>query len=1004
MVFRLGKLGWYLLAFIDHQPFGFKRMAMKTMFAFSWHNRFLVYGWLIAGALTIPSLSAQSTAPRISGDISNSERTTLTGSLHPLAQAQFDAGRLPAATKLTGIGIFFSRSEAQEADLQALIAAQQDPASPLYHQWLTPDEFAARFGMADADLNKVKTWLAGQGFSIDSVARSRNMIRFSGTVNQVEHAFSTEMHYYNVEGKKHIAPATELSIPSALAPVVQGIRNLDDFRPRPMHVAPAHPDYTSSQSGSVHFAPGDIRVAYNIPSSYTGIGQSIAIMGQSAIAVSDIENFQNASGLAVKDPTQVLVPTTGSSVINPVGLGDEAESDIDLEWSGGIATGANIIFVYTGGSLNNNGVFDSIIYAVDEDIAPIISISYGACEPVEGGLSGVAAIESALLQAQSQGQTVIASSGDTGSTGCFISNPVAAGDPPLSTQEELAVSYPASSAYVTAAGGTETTAAEDVTTTPPGYWGPAINSSIDKITSALQWIPEVAWNDDSSANGLSSSGGGASVLFSKPAWQTGVAGIPADGKRDVPDIALYSSPDYPGYLFCSSDPSNGITGSCANGFRDANNTFLTIAGGTSFAAPVFAGMVALINQARDYTEGQGLINGELYTLASSGTTYASAFHDVTSGNNDCTAGATYCGSTAGYSAGTCYDEVTGLGSVNLANLILDWPQNSAASASLIATSTTVSASSSVPAVNATDTFTITVAAASGSATPSGNLTLSIDGGTTAYSNSGTTATVALVASGTAGIATATYQTSFSTVGMHQIIVEFPGSATFASSTGVVQVNVAGSSSGTGSFTFSSSPSTLAVTQGSSGTETITVTPSGGYKGTVLMTYNTSNNAVLTNLCVIASTVVGGYAEVAVTGTSAVQTTLTIDTKPADCGLAQPGSGNALHVLHPIHSAANKGASPVHRDPTPWTVTFAGLLLAGFLGRRSRKFHTMTGVIALLALGLAISACGGGSTSSTTGTTGIVPDPAKGSYTITIYGQDSATSTITGQTTFNLTIQ
>ncbi|MGA2277679.1 MAG: protease pro-enzyme activation domain-containing protein, partial [Terracidiphilus sp.] len=118
-------------------------------------------------------LGAQS-APRINSEVTNSGRATLKGSLHPLAQAQFDAGRMPAATKLTGISIFFSRSAEQEADLDALIAAQQDPASPLYHQWLTPDQFAARFGMADADLNTVKSWLTAQGFSIDSVARSRN--------------------------------------------------------------------------------------------------------------------------------------------------------------------------------------------------------------------------------------------------------------------------------------------------------------------------------------------------------------------------------------------------------------------------------------------------------------------------------------------------------------------------------------------------------------------------------------------------------------------------------------------------------------------------------------------------------------------------------------------------------------------------------------------------------------------------------------------------------------
>ena len=207
---------------------------MKTIFALSRHKRFGFCGWLAACAMTASLLGAQSVAPRISSEINDSEQATLRGSLHPMAQAQFDAGRMPSSTKLTGISIVFNRTEEQEADLQALITAQQDPSSPLYHQWLTPDQFAARFGMADADLNKVKSWLEQQGFSIDSVARSKNMIRFSGTARQVEQAFSTQMRYYKASDKQHFAPSTELSVPAALSSVVLAVRNLDDFRPKPM--------------------------------------------------------------------------------------------------------------------------------------------------------------------------------------------------------------------------------------------------------------------------------------------------------------------------------------------------------------------------------------------------------------------------------------------------------------------------------------------------------------------------------------------------------------------------------------------------------------------------------------------------------------------------------------------------------------------------------------------------------------------------------------------------
>jgi subtilase family serine protease len=957
-------------------------------------------------------LGAQSVAPRITSEITNSEQAALHGSLHPMAQAQFDAGRVPAATKLQGISIFFSRSEEQEADLQALIADQQDPASPLYHQWLNPDQFAARFGLADADLDKVKNWLQQQGFSVDSVARSRNSIRFSGTVGQVERAFSTQMHYYNVEGKQHFAPSTELSVPAALAPVVLAVRNLNDFRLKHMHIAPARPDFTSSLSGAVHFAPGDIKVAYNIPSNYTGAGQSIAIMGQSAIVTSDIENFQSAASLSINPPTLVLVPDSGTSTIYS---GDEGESDLDLEWSGAIAPGANIIFVYTGSNTNAD-VTDSIQYAVDEDIAPIISVSYGACEE---GLSSP--FEATGQQAIAQGQTIVASSGDSGSTACYgdygnTGNPNTA-TAPVAADEVLAVNYPASSAYVTAVGGTEITSANDATGT--GYWAPA-NSS-DVLTSALQWIPEVAWNDDSASLGseygwtaaLSSTGGGVSTLVTRPSWQAGTIGgvsIPAGSYRLVPDISLYSSPEYPGYLYCTSDTSSWNNtnyplqqSSCTSGFRDAQTGELTIAGGTSFAAPIFAGMVALINQAKGYTGGQGLINPTLYTLAANSSTYTSAFHDVTQGSsagtagvgNECTAGSSYC-SSAGeseYPTAAGYDEATGLGSVNLANLIAAWPANAAP---LIGTTTKITATSSTPSVNTSDTFTITVVAASGSATPSGSVTLQIDGGGSSSYGTGSTTTVPLVASGVAGTATAAYQTSFSTAGTHQIIAQYlkyPGNATFANSAGAVQVNVGGTTSGSGSFTLSPSPSTLTVSQGNSGTETLTITPSGGYTGTVLLAFDTSDDNALGNLCYeFTTTLSNGDGSVAVTGTSAVTTQLSLDTNAADCADARPSTGaTPFHRLGRVKAASSKGA-----NPAPLGVALAGLLLAGFLGRRARKFHTMAGVIALLALALAVSACGGGSSGPS--------DPSKGTYTVTVFGQDSSSATITGQTSFTFTIQ
>jgi hypothetical protein len=511
----------------------------------------------------------------------------------------------------------------------------------------------------------------------------------------------------------------------------------------------------------------------------------------------------------------------------------------------------------------------------------------------------------------------------------------------------------------------------------------------------------VAWNDDISSCGtdncLSASGGGASTLFTKPSWQTGVPGIPSDGKRDVPDIALYSSPNYPGYLFCSSDEtdwSQGQVASCNSGFRDSATGDLTVAGGTSFAAPIFAGMVAIINQKANYVSGQGLINPSLYKLAANSATYASAFHDITSGNNDCTAGSTYCSSTAGFSAGTGYDQVTGLGSIDLGNLTTAWSTNTGASASLVGTTTMVSATNATPLVNTADTFTITVSSDTGSTIPTGTLTLVIDGGPSLGGPANATAT--LQSNGTA-----TYSATFTTAGTHQVLAQYPGDSTHAASTGVSQVTIGGTSSGKGSITLAASPATLDVTQGNSGTETLTVTPAGGYTGTVLLNFDfgTSGDNTLANLCYnFASTDSNGDGTVTVTGTAAASTQLIFDTNASDCASAAPRTigGQPLHRLHKTNSAANHGTN--RTNPAPMAVAFAGLLLVGFMGRYSRKFSALAGLVALVAIGLTVSACGGGSSNTT------VPNPPKGTYTATVTGQDSVTATITGTTTFTFVIQ
>jgi subtilase family serine protease len=668
----------------------------------------------LLGSALMAGVPAFAQAPaRIVAEINANAAVTLPGTANPGTQSAEDLGRMAPATPIDGMTMYFQPTAEQQAELDALVKAQQTPGSPEYHQWLTPAEYATLFGLSNSDIAKVEAWLQSQGFTVERVGTSRNSISFSGAAAQVEAAFHTEMHEYQTEGEKHFSNATDLSIPSALAGVVRSVRNLNDFRPTPQLRIHTSPAFTQASTQDHYLTPADVATIYDITPAYNsgdnGAGVTIAVVGQSAVNTADIENFQKANGFTVKAPTITLVPGSGTSAVSS---GDESESDLDLEYSGAIGRGATINFVYVGNNTNYS-VFDSLQYAVDNNLGSIVSMSYGTCE-TQLSASDFSTLEGIMKQGASQGQSIIAAAGDDGSTSCYGTKGMTTAD-----QEALAVNYPASSAYVTGVGGTEFPAA-DVTAANTTYWQSASGS--DVLSSALSYIPEQVWNDDSAAVGkqygaqyaLSAGGGGVSTTIARPSWQTDVTGIASGNFRLVPDLSLDSSADNAGYLYCTSDTSawdSGQKASCNSGFYDSSTHDLTIAGGTSFAAPIFAGMLSIINQ-KTSSSGQGVAASKLYSLASDSTTYASAFHDITSGGNQCTAGASYC-SSAGeskYAAGTGYDEASGLGSVDFNNLMNAWAGTTTGtggggptgSFKLTATGVTVSAGNS-----ATSTVTIT---------------------------------------------------------------------------------------------------------------------------------------------------------------------------------------------------------------------------------------------------------------------------------------------------------
>jgi hypothetical protein len=694
----------------------------------------------------MPAVQAQQ--DRISGPIDASRSVVLDSKVAPLKLAQRgDEGPVEPSRQLPWITLTFKRTAAQEDALTRLLAEQQDSSSPNYHKWLSSEQFADSFGLSRNDIDKIAAWLRGQGFNIAYVARDRDFIAVSGTAEQVRNAFHTEIHRYTIGGEAHIMNATAPSVPAALGNMVLEIRGLNDLRPKSGLVRGKHTSQGADRpnetlSGGHSLVPDDIATIYDITPLYNhginGSGQNIVVVGQSNINLSDMAGFRASYGLPGGDPQVVLCCTPDPGFTDAQG-----EADLDLEWISAVARNASITFVYSYSA-------DSAVgYAIDNSDTykeSVISESFGLCEQVaSSGGANPSGYESAARTANAKGITWVASTGDSGAAACDSDN----GDV---ASQGLAVQLPSSIPEVTAVGGTEFNEGSGT------YWS-GTNSATD--ASALSYIPEIGWNDTPIGTHLASGGGGVSTFYSKPAWQTG-PGVPNDGMRDLPDVAMDASADHDGYWFYTPDPSTGVS------------SLVCCIGGTSAAAPVMAGIVALLNQslAASGKPSAGNINPNLYSLA---YTSSNIFHDITSGNNmvPCTAGSPNCvGGTEGYSAGVGFDLVTGLGSVDVYNLVQGW-----GGGSLRTSQTVVSANPLSIMTNGSTQVTATVSRTSGSGTPTGSVSFAVG------SNSLGTA----VLSGSTASLTV-YGSALST-GSNLIVGTYSGDANFSGSSGSVSVTV-----------------------------------------------------------------------------------------------------------------------------------------------------------------------------------------------------------------------
>ena len=975
-----------------------------------------VFAGLSGAVLPAASAATRNSIPnRITTAVSSSRMVVIPGSVHPRALQATDLGPLPGDTRLNGMSLRFTPSVAQQAALDQLLLDQQNPSSPRYHQWLTPQQYAAQFGLSSSDLAKVTAWLASQGFTVTGVAQGGTFVTFSGTVAQAQAAFATSIHNLSLNGETHFANVTEASVPSAFAAVVGAVTGLHNFRARPhLHTGTVKPRFTSSLSGNHYLAPGDIYTIYDMnpllassaigaagTGSLTGAGITIAVTGQVDLynnSNSDVIAFRSAAGLSTTNlPTTMHEPANGdpgqanncssstSSNCPSPNLDDLDESSIDVEWSGAMAPSASILFVNAANVLPGGIGEDAMTQAIDQDLAPIITTSYGDCE-AGWGSSFLNSTNQLFKEANAQGQTILAAAGDDGATDC---------DAGPSATEGLAVDYPASSPNVTAMGGTQFNG--DAAATGSGStWGATQywkgTSGSDVVSSALSYIPEAAWND-AGYGYYGGGGGGASSFFAKPAWQVETApgmgitstnpSVPPDGARDVPDLALDASNVHDGLLYC-------VSGSCGSGFRIASGTYagdLTAAGGTSFDSQIFSGMLALIEQKISPTKGLGNINPTLYALGNNVAYYnptgsnitggTSVFHDITSGGNamQCTAGSTDCpnGGFIGYSAGVGYDLATGWGSVDLNNLASDWnlvtPLGPGSLGSNTSTTTLAASSSTSSATNVTVTptapvtVTLTANVTGSTTTPTGSVQFLAN-------NVALGSPVALTTANNVTTATYPFVASCSTLGQQSMTAVYSGDSNYQGSigpalttggSGLTQLIVTVNSSTCPNFSLTPASTAFSVASGGSiPSAAISVAAANGLTGTVTF------SATATTTSSSGTIPAFSFSPTSVAISSTASTTLSL-------------SGITASLRMPTAPSSNR----------PWTAAGSGITLACLLILVLPRRRRLGGLLLLafsVALIAGVSGCGSSQSSPPT----IIPvtpttNPYAGTYSVTVVG-------------------
>jgi subtilase family serine protease len=659
---------------------------------------------------------------------------TLPGNTRPEANAENDLGAVSDALSLDHMMLQLKRSPQQEQAVEQLVADLHNPQSPNFHHWLSASDFGKNYGLAESDIQTITNWLESQGFVVNFVYPSGVLIDFSGNAGQVKRAFRTSIHNLSVAGVRHIANFSDPMIPQALAPAVAGVVSLHDFRPLKMS-RPKY-TFTYQQQIYQAVVPDDLATIYDFNPLFTkgitGKGQTIVVLEDTDLYTSDDwTTFRSTFGLSQYTTGSLTsvhpTPPGGINNCSPPGVNsDDFEAITDAEWATAGAPGAVIEVAACADTDISSGLFTAMQNLVNASNPPkIMSVSYGTCE-AEDGVAFNASINSIYQQAVAEGISVFVAAGDEGAASCD------AGE--TSATHGIGVSGYASTQYNVAVGGTDFS--DVVNNTISKYWNSTNTATYGSAISYIPEIPwndscassvlatflgySKTYGEDGFCNSstalqsgnieVSAASGGPSNCatgapstfgvssgtcqgYAKPTWQTGLSGIPSDGVRDIPDVSMFASNGIWGHyaVLCFSDPNNGgtpCTGSPSN---------WSGVGGTSVASPVMAAVQALVNQ----NEGgpQGNPNSVYYALAAS---KPSVFHSITQGDIDVNCGGTencfgflgtidygrhgrVFGTTYGgalsvsdtsfkpaYAAGGSWNFATGIGSVDVNNLVQNW--------------------------------------------------------------------------------------------------------------------------------------------------------------------------------------------------------------------------------------------------------------------------------------------------------------------------------------------